>query len=255
VVREELLKKTVDIIAASDYVVAFTGAGISTESGIPDFRSPGGLWTQYDPQEYATYKAFLANPAKYWTMAKEVRKVIMEAKPNAAHNALAILENKFNKLKTVITQNIDYLHTVAGNSQVLELHGTYQWNYCMICKSKYTFLEVKKLLDREMIPPLCSCGGVIKSSSILFGESLPQQVVHKASLEVQKCDCLIVIGSSLQIQPAASLPFVAASHGSRIIIINREPTYLDYLAEVVLHDDASILLTNIIERLNKLQPD
>ncbi|MHA1237053.1 MAG: SIR2 family NAD-dependent protein deacylase [Candidatus Hodarchaeales archaeon] len=249
---EELINQATKIIANSKYIVAFTGAGISTESGIPDFRSTGGVWTKFDPYEYGSYQGFLKDPSKYWSMAKETRKILEEARPNDAHKALAILEQEYCKVKTVITQNIDYLHTIAGNSKVLELHGTYHRNFCLDCMGEFSVEDVRIQLDSNIIPPKCECGGVIKSSSILFGEPLPAGVFQEARREVQRCDCLIVIGTSLQVQPAASLPMMAAASGSKVIIINKEPTNSDYLAKVVIHGNASSVLGEVIGKLGKI---
>jgi len=252
---KELIDQASEIIAKSKYVVVFTGAGISTESGIPDFRSTEGIWTKYDPYEYGSYQGFLKDPSKYWMMAKETRKIIEDAKPNDAHKALATLEHEYCKVKAVITQNIDYLHTTAGNSKVLELHGTYQKNFCMDCTEDFSIDDVKKQLDSNIIPPKCECGGVIKSSSILFGEPLPTSVFQKAKLEVERCDCLIVIGTSLRVQPAASFPFMAATSGSKVIIVNNEQTDFDHLAKVVIHGNASSVMVKLLESLRKMAID
>ena len=251
---EDLIKKAIAIITESEYIVAFTGAGVSTESGIPDFRSKEGIWKKYDPYEYGSYEGFLADPAKYWTMAKESRKMISEAEPNAAHTALAILENEHNKLKAVITQNIDYLHSIAGNSKVIELHGTYQRSSCMDCQSLIALEDVQKSLNSGIIPPRCQCGVVIKNSSILFGESLPEGVIQEAKQEINQCDCLIVIGSSLSVFPANLMPFEAAVSGSKVIIINDEPTRFDYIADVVLRGKAALLMSKIIHQLGPFVP-
>ncbi len=251
---EDLINKAIAIIAESEYIVAFTGAGVSTESGIPDFRSKDGIWKKYDPYEYGSYEGFLEDPSKYWTMAKESRKMISEAEPNAAHTGLAILENEHNKLKAVITQNIDYLHSIAGNSKVIELHGTYRRNYCMDCGSDIPLEDVQKSLNSGIIPPRCQCGGVIKSSSILFGESLPEGVIQEAKQEIKHCDCLIVIGSSLRVFPVSLLPLEAAISGSKVIIINDEPTRYDYIADVVLRGKAALLMSKIINQLGPFVP-
>jgi len=246
---EDLINKAIAIIAKSEHIVAFTGAGVSTESGIPDFRSKDGIWKKYDPYEYGSYEGFLEDPAKYWTMAKESSKMMSEVEPNAAHTGLAILENEHNKLKAVITQNIDDLHSIAGNSKVIELHGSYRRNSCMDCGSDIPLGDVQKYLISGILPPRCQCGGVIKNSSILFGESLPEGVIQEAKQEIKQCDCLIVIGSSLRVFPANLMPFEAAVSGSKVIIINDEPTRFDYIADVVLRGKAALLMTKIIDQL------
>ena len=249
---KELINQATEIIANSKYIVAFTGAGISTESGIPDFRSAEGIWTKFDPYEYASYQGFLKDPSKYWTMAKETRKIVVEAEPNEAHKALATLEQEYCKLKAVVTQNIDFLHTRAGNSKVFELHGTYQKNFCMDCKGEFSLEDIGIQLDSNLITPKCECGGVIKSSSILFGEPLPAKVFQEATKEVENSDCLIVIGTSLLVHPAASLPLIAAASGSKVIIINKEPTNSDYLAKVVIRGNATSVMDKILDRLGKM---
>ena len=249
---QELIDQVSEIIARSKYIVAFTGAGISTESGIPDFRSTEGIWTKYDPYEYGSYEGFLEDPSKYWTMAKETRKIIAEAKPNYGHKALATLEREYGKLKSVITQNVDFLHTKAGNSKVLELHGSYQRNFCLECEVEFSIDDVMTQMESNIIPPKCECGGVIRSSSILFGEPPPAKVLLEAKREIQKCDCLIVIGTSLRVTPAASMPLLAAAQGSTVIIINNEPTNSDYIAKVVIRGNAGLVMTEIIDRLKKI---
>jgi NAD-dependent deacetylase len=249
---KELIDQASEIIANSKYIVAFTGAGISTESGIPDFRSAQGIWSKYDPYEYGSYEGFLKDPTKYWTMGKESRKIIVKAEPNLAHKALAKLEHEYGKLKSVITQNVDFLHSKAGNSNVLELHGTYKRNFCMDCNGEFSLEDVLKQLDSDIMPPKCDCGGVIKSASILFGESLPADVLKEVKQEIQRCDCLIVIGTSLQVTPAASIPLLAAANGSKVIIINNEPTQSDYLGNVVIRGNATSIMGDIIGKMEKI---
>jgi NAD-dependent deacetylase len=235
------------LIHESEYVVAFTGAGISVESGIPDFRSPGGLWSKYDPAIYASWQNFLIDPSKYWTMSRELAKIIFGAEPNAAHLALAELEN-IGKIKAIITQNIDNLHHRAGNTRVLELHGNYRMVYCLDCNAAYSRKSVLPRLNTGENPPLCTeCGGVLRSGAVLFGEPLPQIAVDEAIVESLSCDLFIVIGSSLLVYPAASYPPMAKRNGSRLMIVNKEPTVQDHLADLVINGNAGEIFVEIFK--------
>lgn len=248
--HEEQITQAAELIDQSNYIVAFTGAGISVESGIPDFRSEGGLWTKYNPDEYATYSAFLTHPEKYWTMHKELRSLVLTAKPNPAHIALAVLENEQGKLKTVITQNVDFLHTRAGNTVVHELHGSTRIYHCVSCKAEYEYTEIDTFLATGQFPPRCpKCEGLIKPNTVLFGESLPFNVYQSARDEVTKADLFIVIGSSLSVYPANSLPPLAVSTGCRLLIVNVEPTPMDNKADVVIHEKAGEIMPKIISEL------
>ena len=233
-------------------VVAFSGAGISVESGIDDFRSPGGLWSRYDPAIYATYSAFLDNPSNYWTMAKELSHIILDAKPNSAHYALVELE-KAGFLKCVITQNVDYLHQRAGSSYVLELHGTYKTLHCLDCGAEFTREEIIELLKTSM-PPLCQCGGLIKSDTVLFGQSLPQEVYEEALKEAMNCDTMIIAGSSLEVYPAAYIPQVALQNRANIIIVNRTRTPLHSAADIALLGNTGEILPEIVKAVKKRIP-
>ncbi|MFX1251350.1 MAG: NAD-dependent deacetylase [Promethearchaeota archaeon] len=248
---QELVLQAANVLKDTQYLCVLTGAGISVESGIPDFRSPGGLWSRFDPYEYATLSAFYAHPEKYWTMAKELRTTLKAAKPNPAHIAITKLE-KYVKT-TIVTQNIDFLHQVAGSQNVIEMHGTYRTSTCIECREKYDWREVESLLDKEL-PPLCTkCStGVLKNDTILFGEEIPVDAIKAATLAAQECDVMLIIGSSLEIQPAALLPVIAKQHQSRIIINNLEPTFADSFADIVLHEKAGIVLPLIVRELEKI---
>jgi NAD-dependent deacetylase len=250
--QEEKIKQAAELISNSNYIVAFTGAGISVESGIPDFRSPGGLWERYDPNEYANYSVFLTHPEKYWIMHMELREMVLNAQPNPAHEALATLEHKYGRLKSVITQNVDFLHSRAGNSKVLELHGTTQTSRCLSCNSEFLYTEVEKMLDEGQIPPRCQCNGLIKTNTILFGEQLPMDVLTQAREEVISADLLIVIGSSLTVYPAAALPSVAIETGSRLLIVDTERTPMDIYADVVVRGKAGLIMSEILKELERI---
>ncbi len=235
-----------DMIVRSSKISALTGAGISVDSGIPDFRSEGGLWERYDPHEYATYDSFIRDPSKFWTMGRELAKVLLKAKPNPAHFALATLEER-GKLIGVITQNIDNLHQVAGNKRVIELHGNYQRAFCMSCNKEFYGDEIHRRVAEGEIPPICdSCGGVIKSRTILFGEPLPESAMSEAIEICRSTDLMLVIGTSLTVYPAAYLPQLAKNSGAKVILINLDGTNKDGVADVVLKGHASKILTRLV---------
>ena len=253
-INEESITAAAKLIQLSKYIVVFTGAGISTESDIADFRSPGGLWSRYDPSEYAEYSAFLKRPEKFWEMHKELSNTILKAKPNLAHTTLASLEKDYKRVKTIITQNIDFLHSRAGNTKVLEIHGSGQTAHCLSCQTEFHYTDIQKLLDEGQEVLRCNnCEGLIKPNVVLFGEQLPFEVLQQAQDEVIAADLLIIIGSSLTIYPAAALPSMAISNGSKIIIINLEPTPMDQYADVVIHEKAGIILPQILERFINFQ--
>jgi NAD-dependent deacetylase len=251
--QEDKIRQAAALIKKSNYIVAFTGAGISVESGIPDFRSPGGLWEKYNPNEYATYSTFLIHPEKYWIMHKELRDMIINAQPNPAHIALADLELKYGKLKSVITQNVDFLHSRAGNTKVLEIHGTTQTSRCLGCDKEFLYTEVDAFLDEGQLPPRCpQCEGLIKTNTILFGEQMPYDVMEQAKDEVVAADLLIIIGSSLTVYPAAALPSLAVQTGKRIVIINREFTPMDTYANVAIRGMAGLIMPKILATLKEI---
>ncbi|MEJ2037374.1 MAG: Sir2 family NAD-dependent protein deacetylase [Desulfosarcinaceae bacterium] len=227
------------LIAGAAHMVAFTGAGISAESGIPTYRGDDGLWNKYDPAKFADIDHFHADPSCYWRFFREVRyPLIAGAKPNPAHLALANLEQK-GPLRAVITQNIDGLHQAAGSRRVLELHGNTRRIICLNCGKVYAMNEVFAMLDRAL-PPVCAgCRGALKPDVVFFGERLPLDVLEASAREVSACDLLVVIGSSLVVQPAATLPLKAKEAGARIVIVNRDPTPLDGLAHMIFRENAA----------------
>ena len=239
----ELLR---EIVETSDRIVAFTGAGLSAESGIPTYRGAGGLWTKYDPNIYANIEHFMVDPTYYWNFFQEVRyPIISKAKPNAAHDALVELERR-KLLKTVITQNIDGLHQMAGSRNVIELHGNTRNIACMDCGKEHSMDEVYEKLPAEL-PPKCECGGGLKPKVVFFGESLPFEALEGANDAVKDCDACIVVGSSLVVYPAAMLPVLAAQNGARLAIINIDPTPLDHMAEVVINESAADVLHTVVK--------
>jgi NAD-dependent deacetylase len=232
-------------------IVAFTGAGISAESGIPTYRGEGGLWTKYDPSKYASIEHFKRDPSYYWSFFKEVRyPILKKVKPNKAHLALFELE-KAGNLETVITQNIDGLHQEAGSSTVIELHGTTRTIVCVDCASKYTIGEAFAILEKQ-IPPLCSeCNGILRPDVIFFGEMLDPQVLRDAYAEAGSCDFLLAVGSSLVVYPAADIPLRAKQAGAKLAIINKGSTPLDSVADYVIDDAAGQVLPQIVSVLTK----
>ncbi|MHA1136496.1 MAG: SIR2 family NAD-dependent protein deacylase [Candidatus Thorarchaeota archaeon] len=241
------IQKAKEMVAKARKISALTGAGISVDSGIPDFRSEGGLWKRFDPLEHATLESFMRNPTKFWTMGRELAETIIKAKPNSAHLALAQLEEQ-GKLTGVITLNIDNLHQSAGNKKVIELHGNYLSAHCIECNSEYFGKKVHENVAQGEIPPKCEkCGGILKSEAILFGEPLPEGPMAKAVELCRNTELMIVIGSSLTIYPAAFLPQLARNAGAKIILINLEGTNKDGVADVVLQGRATDILPAITE--------
>jgi NAD-dependent deacetylase len=234
------------IIATSDQIVAFTGAGFSAESGISTFRGAGGLWSKYDPSIYANINYFMQDPCYYWNFFKDERyPVIKKAKPNDGHYALVELEKR-GKIYRVITQNIDGLHQMAGSSDVIELHGNTRKIFCLSCDKTYSIDETYNLLKKEF-PPKCTCGGLLKPGTVLFGEPLPQVAIDMANLAARNCDLFLVLGSSLVVYPAASFPEIAKNRGAILVIVNIDPTPLDEIADLVINDSTSIVLSKVIQ--------
>jgi len=241
-----------EIIYNSKNIVVFTGAGISSESGIPTFRGAGGIWSKYDPNIYANVNVFLQDSTYYWNFFKDERyPIIKKAKPNKTHNLIAYLEEQ-GKLKYVITQNIDGLHQKAGNSNVIELHGNTRKINCLKCKKQYSMDEIYKKLNIEL-PPKCICGGRLKPNTILFGEPLPINALRDAEHISKNCELFLVLGSSLVVYPAAQLPVIAKENNSLLVIINKDSTPLDDIADLVFHDSTSKILSKSIFKKTKLK--
>ena len=243
---DELISKLKELVANSDQIVAFTGAGFSAESGISTFRGAGGLWSKYDPSMYADINYFWKDPSYYWSFFRDERyPVITKAKPNVGHHALVELEKR-GKLHHVITQNIDGLHQVAGSSDVIELHGTTRTIFCTSCDKTYSMDEAFEQLKNEL-PPKCSCGAILKPGTVLFGEPLPQAALDMALHVSKNCDMFLVLGSSLVVYPAASMPRLAKRNGAALVIINIDPTPMDEIADIVINTSASKVLSSVIK--------
>ncbi|MDT8273343.1 MAG: NAD-dependent deacylase, partial [Desulfomonilia bacterium] len=237
-----LIDKTSDLLVNSHHTIVLTGAGISTESGVPDFRSPGGIWERYDPTVFF-YSRFLSEPDEVWRCVMDMSRCgdfpLWEAQPNKGHIALAHLE-EMGLIKTIITQNIDNLHQKAGSRKVIEFHGNMLFAKCITCGARYEYDHVLKIADISL-PPLCDCGGILKPDAVFFGEAIPKEALTESFRSAEDCDLMLVIGTSAQVEPAASLPLIAKGMNTlfrgfmnvpipkshcHVVEINREPTPL-----------------------------
>ncbi|MBW1700180.1 MAG: NAD-dependent deacylase [Deltaproteobacteria bacterium] len=243
---DALVKKAARDLCASRNVAALTGAGISVESGIPPFRGKGGVWEKFDPMEYAHIDAFMRNPEKVWKVfLKELNEVVQKASPNAAHMGLSRLE-ALGFLKTVITQNVDGLHQAAGNTDVIEFHGTFARHRCLECSRTYPAAE----LNFSRIPPRCECGGILRPECVFFGEMIPPHLLWRSEQIASTCDILLVVGTSAIVQPAATLPVIAKHSGAKVIEINAEPTALtDSVSTYCILGKAGEIMSGIIREL------
>jgi len=239
-----------DLLRQSKHAVALTGAGISTPSGIPDFRSSGtGLWSRDEPLEVASLTSFRAEPERFFQWFRPLAKQIFYAQPNPAHRALAELQ-RAGLLQAIITQNIDTLHQKAGSTNVIEMHGTMQTLTCTQCYHQ-TQAEplLKTFVDENQIPRCPKCGQILKPDVILFGEQLPQKAWFNAQREARACDLMLVAGSSLEVLPVAGLPMQALDRGAHLIILNNTPTYLNVRADAVIEEDVAAVIPAIVEYL------
>ncbi|MFH1539593.1 MAG: NAD-dependent deacylase [bacterium] len=246
-----MVERIAESIARSQPAVALTGAGHSTPSGIPDFRSPGtGLWDKIDPMEVASIHGFMANPAKFYRFMAPLSEMVKNSKPNPAHYALAEL-GEMGLLKSVITQNIDNLHQEAGSKNVIELHGSGETGTCMNCGKNFPRADFEPLLDAESVPRCDGCGGVIKPDVVLFGEALPYEALMQAQKDSESCGVMLVVGSSLTVAPASMLPQLALRAGAKVSIINLQSTYMDPHAYAVLHEKLEEAVPAIVERVKE----
>jgi NAD-dependent deacetylase len=251
----EAIGNAAEWIATTEHVVVFTGAGVSTESGIPDFRSPGGLWERYDPRDF-TYQRFLSSEdarVKYWEMHSELYRMLTQVAPNPSHYACVELD-KLGKLDCVITQNIDNLHQDAGLAaeKLIELHGNALVVSCLSCGTKYTREDVQRRLDAgEIVPPCMECGGILKPDTVSFGQSMPLEEMRRAEYHSEHCDLFIVVGSSLLVHPAALMPVLATSRGAKLIIINLTETPYDGDAGIVIRHRAGEVMSAIVQKVKE----
>ena len=237
-----------DLIRDNQPCVALTGAGVSTESGIPDFRSADGIWAQYDPMEYASIEAFRRDPVKVWEFYGKRLGALLEAKPNAAHDALAELERR-GLLSAVITQNIDRLHSLAGSADVVEVHGSIATSVCLRCGTTATLEEVIALLEDAPAPACPSCGAILKPNVVMFGELLPAAAIDRAFELARSARLLLVVGSTLEVYPVAGLPLETIGAGGAVAIINRGPTALDDVATLRIEGSAGEILGRALDEL------
>jgi NAD-dependent deacetylase len=241
---DTLQQQLAELIARSERIVAFTGAGVSTESGIPDFRSPGGVWTRNAPIQYQDFLASAEARRETWRRGLETYPVVAIARPNPAHVALAELERR-GQLLAIVTQNIDGLHLAAGHApeRVIELHGNAHGVRCLTCDD-FAHREVvqQRVLAGEAEPPCRSCGGILKPTTISFGEPMPRRAMARAEAAIREGDMVLVVGSTLVVYPAAGLPELGARMGKPLAIVNMTPTPLDDLATVVIPGKAGQFL-------------
>ncbi len=248
----EEIERLAQLIVESQKVIVFTGAGISTESGIPDFRSPGGIWSRYDPEDF-TIQKFLSGPAArktIWKMSVEGG-LLTGAEPNLAHYAIAEL-HQLGKLDCVITQNIDNLHQKAGvpEDKVFELHGNVGWVVCLSCRRRFPMPEVlRKIKEGVEVPDCPDCQGILKPDAVFFGEALPQETLREAIRRARNCDLFIVIGSTLVIYPAAYIPTYAIEAGAKVAIVNLTPTPFDHYAAVIIQGKAGEIMSKVMEKV------
>jgi NAD-dependent deacetylase len=228
--------------------VVLTGAGVSTESGVPDFRSPTGIWAQFDPFEYGSIDAFRADPAKVWSFYAPRFSMLTEAEPNDAHRALADLERR-GFARAVVTQNIDLLHERAGSGEVVEVHGSIRTSSCPDCGATYPLAEVLELLDGATAPACTRCGAIVKPDVVFFGELLPARAIERAFELAREATLMLVVGSTLEVQPVAGLPLETLRAGGALAIVNRGPTALDDLATVKVDGSAGEILSAVARRL------
>lgn len=244
---ENSISQAAEIIYNSKLTLALTGAGISVESGIPDFRSSGGLWSRFSPEDYATITAFREDPGKVWMMLKEMDELLDQAKPNKAHLGMGELE-KMGFLHYIITQNVDNLHQEGGATNVIEYHGNSSTLSCLWCGKSYRAEE-----KRGEYPPRCQCEKILKPDVVFFGEAIPTQALNKSFLLASSAEALIVAGTSAVVSPANTIPGITKQNGGKIIEINKERTHLtDTLSDVFIQGGAGEILEALVAEVKKL---
>jgi NAD-dependent deacetylase len=237
-----------EMIEGARRIVAFTGAGISTESGIPDFRSPGGIWTKYQPIYFDDFMASEEMRRESWRRKFATDETMVKAEPNAGHRALARLVEQ-GRMTAIITQNIDGLHQRSGvpASKIIELHGNTTYATCLDCGQRYELASIKKALEGKGTLPICEkCDGIVKTATISFGQAMPEIQMARAQDETQNCDLFIVLGSSLVVYPAAGFPQIAKRRGAKLVILNRDPTDQDDDADLVLHGEIGPIMSRVV---------
>ncbi len=247
-----LASRVADLIIQAKRVVVFTGAGISTESGIPDFRGPGGIWERFDPDDF-TYQKFVKDAEARRRQWRLFRRLSLTAEPNPAHYAIAELY-RLGKLDCVITQNVDNLHQRAGvlDDRVFELHGNVRWLVCLGCRRRYPFEQIMARLDKgEEVPDCETCHGILKPDAVLFGEPLPEEVFQEAVTCSSRCGLFIVIGSTLVVYPAAYIPEYALDAGAKLVIVNLSATPLDKKAQVLVRVKAGKVMPKVVQQVKE----
>ncbi len=252
--NKEKIKKAAELLFNSKHAIALTGAGISTESGIPDFRGKDGIWKKFPIETFGTLESLLKDPSKFWQMAEEIAPTLFNAEPNKGHYAIASLE-KMNILKGIITQNIDELHQKAGAILVYEVHGNINKFNCLGCRASYSKEKVlRKLKKEKQSPPLCDfCAAPLKPSVVFYGESLPNFEKFMSIDLAKKSDLVLVAGSSLTVAPICDLPLYTLKKNGKLLIINDEPTDLDERAELVINNKTGVALPLILEEIKKMK--
>jgi NAD-dependent deacetylase len=240
-----------ELIRRRQPCVVLTGAGVSTESGIPDFRSPTGLWAQFDPMEYASIEVFRRDPRKVWTFYKPRLAMLHGAEPNAAHRALAELE-RLGFVHAVITQNIDRLHERAGSIEVVEVHGSIRTSSCPGCGERYPLERVLEVLEHEDAPACPACGEILKPDVVFFGELLPVEQIERAFELAREASLMLVVGSALEVHPVAGLPSETLSTGGELAIVNEGATPFDSRAALRIGDRAGEVLARVAAELGGL---
>jgi len=249
---DTLVSKIADLIIRAKRVVVFTGAGISTESGIPDFRGPGGIWERFDPDDF-TYQKFVKDAEARRRQWRLFRGLSLTAEPNPAHYAIAELY-RLGKLDCVITQNVDNLHQRAGvpDDRVFELHGNVRWLVCLGCRRRYPFEQIMARLDKgEEVPDCETCHGILKPDAVLFGEPLPEKVFQEAVTRSSRCGLFIVIGSTLVVYPAAYIPEYALDAGAKLVIVNLSATPLDKKASILVRAKAGKVMPKVVQQVKE----
>jgi NAD-dependent deacetylase len=245
---DQLIEKAARAVLESRLTLALTGAGISVESGIPDFRSKGGLWDRYDPEEYASIYSFQKNPEKVWHMLREMEEIVDKARPNAAHIGLAELE-QMGLLRSVITQNVDNLHQEAGSKDVIEYHGNSRSLTCLWCNGRYDYAQKK-----GEYPPYCACGRILKPDVVFFGEAIPPEAMTRSYQLASSCQALLIIGTSAVVSPFNVLPRQAKQIGATIIEINLERTVLtDHITDILLQGKATEMVSKLVSAVKELK--
>jgi len=250
------IKKIAGLIKDARSIIALTGAGMSTESGIPDFRSPGtGIWEKIDPTKFASIDSFISgfDLDELIDLASDMDITSMfTAEPNKGHKALAELE-AIGKLNGIITQNVDMLHQKAGNKSVIEVHGSLKTASCLSCKKEMNLEDfLAKIIEQQKIPPICECGSIIKPDVVFFGEMLPEKALSMSIKYASRCDLLLAVGSSLVVYPVANLPRLAKRNGAKLVIINIDRTPYDKVADVVIHEKIGDVLPDVVEEVKRL---